>query len=84
MQPRRAATVAEEVVTWEGARLASAVDLFESGATIQKARLVADEPNLADDDVAARLAELSLAKEVGKGLRLAPERLEKLRIRDED
>ncbi len=55
-------------------------ELQRQGRLMQARRIRAESPELSAEEIEARLEELSDDNEVGPGLRLAPERLRKLKI----
>lgn len=65
-------------------RLASAVELMELGLAMRAEKIRQAEPGLSEAEVQRRLDALSDELETGSGLRLSPERLEKLTLREED
>lgn len=75
--------VNEESPPYGAARFAAAMELFDVGVMAQAKKLRQETPGLSEAELQARLAALAEEQEAGPGLRIAPERLEKLRLRGE-
>lgn len=73
--------VHEESPPYGAARFAAAMELFDVGVLTQAAKLGEKTPGPSQAEVQARLDALAVEQETGPGLRVAPERLEKLKLR---
>lgn len=65
-------------------RFESASRLQDQGLELQAVKLRAAHPGLTPAQIRERLDELANAQETGPGLRLAPERLERLKLDEPD
>ena len=63
-------------------RFAATVRLFDLGAALREGKLLRADLDLAGDEARGRLRELEERQETGPGLRMAPERLAKLKLDD--
>lgn len=66
------------------ARFESLLELSRMGQAIQVEKLRRAEPGLSEEQLQARLSALGDSMEAGEGLRIAPERLEKFKLRGQD
>lgn len=74
------AKVNEASPPYGAARFAAAMELFDVGVMAQTTKLRLETPSLHPTEVQARLDALAEEQETGPGLRIAPERLERLRL----
>lgn len=81
---RQAAAERGEMLSPAGERFASALELMESGNLIRAEGIRREEPGLSEDEVQERIRALEAEMETGEGLRLSPERLERLTLREPD
>ncbi len=63
------------------ARFAVASELMDLGSEMQAEKIRLANPELSHAEVLARLAELAEQQEAGPGLRVAPDRLSKLKLK---
>ncbi|MCI5064555.1 ribbon-helix-helix domain-containing protein [bacterium] len=69
----------------EGAafRLTSSGELMETGTALQAEKVRRQEPGLSETEIQSRLNAVAEQTEAGRGLRISPQRLKKLRLREE-
>lgn len=75
---------AEELRPLSAARLEIAAELMETGLAIREQKVRSAEPGLSDEEVRDRIRALDAEAEAGPGLRISPERLQKLKLREPD
>ena len=64
-------------------RFAASMELFDLGVAIRSEKLRRDAPVLSDEEIADRLRALDTLRETGPGLRSSPERLARLKLREQ-